>query len=593
MVVHSLYLDDPENPRNVKTYDSTNQATITDILIDNVLPGDEIGLKQQTMTGTYATAQAGETLTADGKTQKDRLKKLKENVITASTKAELTGNDFGDYFIEKESYSGAICREVLEVRIKNQVKLYGEADIETPWHINSFDANSTSNPKGWLSITGLKGTDKIELKDSFFKLGAFAPDNSTIAFGKQTPVGRYPVTETGITEANLPVLNSDPHMGTTYYMYLAPDIVATNPPDMGVSGPSTDALILLAVAVGCAYLCVSAYAHGGKRYAKDDDGKKRIERYTQLCTLILAVVMAVGYYFIARNYGAVKYTAGFAGVLCGVIVVSVFAAGAMTVQWLGTLIDARGIGSGLSMLIFAGIVSRWSGTVSVIRQIAERVAAGQWGYMAVGVFLLAFMLASLLYAVCLNAAEKRIPVQYAGKNGNRGAGSFIPVRLVTGGVMPVIFAGSVLGIPSMISLFVSGEKHPSLYRALTAFARGNWLYILLYAVLIFAFHRFYLAIQFDSTEIATNLRKRGGMIPGVRPGKPTADYLNRAIKGMADSGSLALVLVACLPMLLSKAFGISLQLGGTSLLIVVGVAIELAGQVDSQLTIRHHDGFLD
>ena len=213
--------------------------------------------------------------------------------------------------------------------------------------------------------------------------------------------------------------------------------------------------------------------------------------------------------------------------------------------------------------------------------------------MAVGVFLLAFILASLLYAVCLNAAEKRIPVQYAGKNGNRGAGSFIPVRLVTGGVMPVIFAGSVLGIPSMISLFVSGEKHPSLYRALTAFARGNWLYILLYAVLIFAFHRFYLAIQFDSTEIATNLRKRGGMIPGVRPGKPTADYLNRAIKGRADSGSLALVLVACLPMLLSKAFGISLQLGGTSLLIVVGVAIELAGQVDSQLTIRHHDGFLD
>lgn len=173
-----------------------------------MLPGDEIGLKQQTMTGTYATAQAGETLTADGKTQKDRLKKLKENVITASTKAELTGNDFGDYFIEKESYSGAICREVLEVRIKNQVKLYGEADIETPWHINSFDANSTSNPKGWLSITGLKGTDKIELKDSFFKLGAFAPDNSTIAFGKQTPVGRYPVTETGITEANLPVLKN-------------------------------------------------------------------------------------------------------------------------------------------------------------------------------------------------------------------------------------------------------------------------------------------------------------------------------------------------------------------------------------------------
>ena len=208
VVVHSLYLEEPDHPRNVKTYDSTNQATITDILIDNVLPGDEIGLKQQTMTGTYATAQAGETLTADGKTQKDRLKKLQENVITASTNAELTGNDFGDYFIERESYSGAICREVLEVRIKNQVKLYGEADIETPWHINAFDANSTSNPDGWLSITGLKGADKIELNDSFFRLGAFAPDGSTIAFGPQTPVGRYPVTETGITETNLPVLKN-------------------------------------------------------------------------------------------------------------------------------------------------------------------------------------------------------------------------------------------------------------------------------------------------------------------------------------------------------------------------------------------------
>lgn len=330
-----------------------------------------------------------------------------------------------------------------------------------------------------------------------------------------------------------------------------------------------------------------------EKYAKDDDGKKRIERYTQYCTLALSIVMAVGYYFIAKSYGAVKYTTGFAGVLCGIIVVSVFAAGAMTVQWLGTLIDAKGIGNGLSMLIFAGIVSRWSVVVSVTRQIAAKVAAGQWGYIAVGVFLLAFLAVSVLYAVCLNAAEKHIPIQYAGKNGNRGASSFIPVKLVTGGVMPVIFAGSVLGIPSIIALFVNSEKLPGLYRALTTFTRGSWLYILLYAALIFVFHRFYLAIQFDLTEIATNLRKRGGMIPGVRPGKPTADYLDRSIKKMAASGSLALVLVACAPMLLSEIFGISLQLGGTSLLIIVGVAVELAEQVDSHITMRHHGGFLD
>lgn len=208
VVVHSLYLEDPDHPRNVKTYDSTNRATITDILIDNVLPGDEIGLKQQTMTGTYATEQAGEPLTADGKVQKDRFKKLQENVITASTNAELTGNDYGDYFIEKESYSGAICREVLEAHIKSQLKLYGEADIETPWHINSFDANSSFNVDGWLSITGLLGSDKIELNDSFFKFGAFTPDGTPLAFGQQTPVGRYPITETGLTEENLPVLKN-------------------------------------------------------------------------------------------------------------------------------------------------------------------------------------------------------------------------------------------------------------------------------------------------------------------------------------------------------------------------------------------------
>lgn len=208
VVVHSLYLDDPEAPRNVKAYDSTAQATITDILLDNVLQGDAIGLKEQTMTGTYATAQAGETLNPDGTVQKDRLKKLKENTILASTKAELTGNTHGDYYIQKEMYSGAICRALLEVKIKNQVKLYGEADIETPWSLMTFTADSPATVNGWMSVTGLKGPDKIELKDSFFKMGAFTADGKTIAFGPGTPVGRYPLTEQGITEKNLPVLKN-------------------------------------------------------------------------------------------------------------------------------------------------------------------------------------------------------------------------------------------------------------------------------------------------------------------------------------------------------------------------------------------------
>lgn len=327
--------------------------------------------------------------------------------------------------------------------------------------------------------------------------------------------------------------------------------------------------------------------------AKTEDGHKTLERYTRFCTLALAALMAVGYYLMAKSYDAVKYTSGATGVFCGVVVTTVFVAGAMTVQWLGELIDAKGIGNGLSMLIFAGIVSRWSGLVATARQIMQRTAAGQWWYLLIGAALVAFLLISMWYVVRVNAAEKRVPVQYAGGSGRRGAASFLPLKLMMGGVMPVIFAGSVLGIPSMLALFVGRENHPALYRALTSFGKGNWLYLLLYAVLIFAFNRFYMAIQIDSTEMAAKLRKNGGTVPGIRPGKPTAEYLDNIIRRLSVSGALALALVACTPILVADLTGVSMQLGGTSLLIVAGVAIEVMGQVDSYVTMRRHGGFLD
>ena len=221
VVVHSRYLDDPENPRNVKSYDATRTATISNIILDNVLKGDKIGLKEQTMTGTYATEQAGETLNADGTVQKDRIKKLTENVITASSKAELTGNDFSDYYIAQESYSGAISRALLEVRISSAVKLYGEADIQNPWSQTAFDKNSKSvvdpTKDGWLSITGLQGGDTITLNNDSFKLAAYDKNGAPINFQISTPVGRYPITEQGINETNLPVLRNyilDVYTGT-------------------------------------------------------------------------------------------------------------------------------------------------------------------------------------------------------------------------------------------------------------------------------------------------------------------------------------------------------------------------------------------
>lgn len=204
--VHSLYLEDPDNPRNVKAYDGTDSATITNILMDNVMAGDEIGLKRDSVSGAYETINASEKLNEDGTAQADRFKKLEESVITAKTKAELTGNDYGDYFVEKEAYSGAISRALLEVRIPNLREMYGSEKIENPWHTNTFEAGKNKYD-GWLQISGLVGKDKIELSDSFFKFGVFDEDGARIDVVGAS-VGEYPVTLEGLNEKNLPVLEN-------------------------------------------------------------------------------------------------------------------------------------------------------------------------------------------------------------------------------------------------------------------------------------------------------------------------------------------------------------------------------------------------
>lgn len=206
--VHSLYLDDPEKPRNVKTYDGTTAATIRDILIDNVVAGDSLGVKDKTMNGVYSTANAGEKLNADGTVQTDRLKKLEENIITASKAAELSGNDYGDYFIEKEEYSGAISRALIEARAKNKRNIYGSAEIETPWNITDFDASSSARVDGWLSVTGLLGSDKLDLSTPGLIFGALDKNGNKLTFDETTDVGRYMVSIRGLNEANYPVLKN-------------------------------------------------------------------------------------------------------------------------------------------------------------------------------------------------------------------------------------------------------------------------------------------------------------------------------------------------------------------------------------------------
>jgi len=350
-------------------------------------------------------------------------------------------------------------------------------------------------------------------------------------------------------------------------------------------GPAINASIIMQL------LCVAIPKW--ETLSKDDTGKKQIDLYTRICTLVISVLMSVGYFFVLRNYGALKYTTGAAGVFSGVAITAIFVAGSMVVNWFGELIDEKGIGNGMSLIIFAGIVSGWSGFVGAYNTVSLYVSIGQWWYILIGIGLILVLLAAMLFVVRVDEAERPVAVIYASSHKRKGGKSFIPLKLIMSGVMPVIFAGSILSVPSVITAFMREENHPKLYSALNGFTSGNWLYMVLYILLIFAFNYFYISIQYNPVETAENLRKAGGTVPGIRPGKPTADYISKAISEIMLSGSVILALIAVTPILLGNLTGISIGLGGTSLLIIAGVATELMKSVDSYTTMRYHGGFLD
>lgn len=328
----------------------------------------------------------------------------------------------------------------------------------------------------------------------------------------------------------------------------------------------------------------------------DTNGQETIEKITRYVAVALSAIMSLGYYFIIRNYGALKYTSGKSGIFAAVIIIAVFIAGSQVTLWLGNQIESHGLGNGVSLIIFAGIVSRWSSVYSTVMNIIVKVKAGDWKYGLMGAGLVLMFLLMIYFVVYVNGSERRINVNYAskviGRKQHGGNSSFIPLKLIMSGVMPIIFASTLLSIPQTIGAFISGTNHPTLYKALIGFNSSSILYCILYPILIFAFNYFYISIQFDPIQMANNLRKNAGTIPGVRPGKPTSDFLQSAMNQLAGTGSLALVLIAMAPIIVGKVTGMSVQLGGTSLLIVVGVATELMTAMDSYVIVRHHKGFL-
>ena len=332
--------------------------------------------------------------------------------------------------------------------------------------------------------------------------------------------------------------------------------------------------------------------------AKDGEaGRKKLGTITRYTTVGLALLQGVAYYFYLRNSKAVEYTDGFAGVFAALVIVFTFTAGSALVMWLGEQINQYGIGNGISIILFAGIVARLPQLVVAFVEYFRMGIGGQSKYLIAVPVVLVLFLALIWVIVFMNDAERRIPVQYAkrvvGRKVYGGQSTHMPIKVNMSGVMPIIFASSILSIPSTIRLFYTPKTGGFWDKFFTAFSSGGWLYAILYFVFIIAFAYFYTAIQYNPLEMANNLRKNNGAIPGIRPGKPTSDYLSKILAKITLIGALFLAVIAILPTISAAVTGMNISLGGTSIIIVVGVALETVRSIESQMLMRHYKGFLE
>ena len=327
-----------------------------------------------------------------------------------------------------------------------------------------------------------------------------------------------------------------------------------------------------------------------------EEGRRKIGKITRYVATGFAAVLSMAYYFLLRRQNALMYTEGFAGVFAAIVIIVTFVAGTTLLMWLGEQIDKKGIGNGISLLIFAGIISGASRTITVFAAMIEAaINDGRvLNFVLVPLFI-AFAIATVAFAVVLSKGERRIPVQYAKRVvGNKmmgGQSTHLPIKVNMSGVMPIIFASALVSIPGTIASFVNVTS-PFWISFLSVFNYNSLLYAVVYALLIIVFNYFYVSIQYNPVEIANNLRKNNGVIPGFRPGKNTQDFITKVLSKVTFIGALFLCVVALLPIIVGNLTGTAIQMGGTSLLIVVGVALETAQQLESQMVMRHHKGFL-
>ena len=331
-----------------------------------------------------------------------------------------------------------------------------------------------------------------------------------------------------------------------------------------------------------------------RKSKEGEEGRKTINAITRYVTIGLALVTSYGYMKLLNSYG---YFTHELTVFEQIVVVACYCAGASLVMWLAEKINEVGIGNGISMILFANIISRGP---DLVMSLWNMVVGNK--HLAVGIILgvvsIAITLAVVVLVVLVTNSERKIPIQYAkrvvGRKMYGGQNSSLPIKINMTGVMPIIFAGSIVSIPATIASFI--PKNKFFASIAENFSYDSWFYIVIYLLLIVAFSYFYIMISFNPVEVANNIKNNGGAIPGVRTGRPTVDFITKILNRITMIGGIFLCFIAGFPMIINAAFNGSfsgIAFGGSSLLIVVGVALETVRDLEAQITLRNYKGFLD
>ncbi|MCM1286464.1 MAG: preprotein translocase subunit SecY [Acetobacter sp.] len=347
-----------------------------------------------------------------------------------------------------------------------------------------------------------------------------------------------------------------------------------------------------------------------------EEGRKKIATITRFVTVGLGLLQSLAYYFYLRANGYLMMDAngaaftGFDGVFQAIVIVMVLTAGTAVIMWLGEQITISGIGNGISIILFAGIISRFP---TLIQQLFQYINTGRTVYKILVPIVCVCFLLMIAYIVFMDNSERRLTVTYAkrvvGRKMMGGQSSHMPIKVNMSGVLPVIFASSILSLPATVQMFIDASKYEGTFweKFFNAFQSDSWVYAILYFLLIIFFAYFYSTIQYNPIEMANNLRKNNGALPGFRPGKPTSNHIMKVLSRLTLIGALMLSVIALFPIVYSiiceaaipplteggSDGGMTITLGGTSLIIMCGVALETVRQLESQMMMRHYKGFLD